>query len=122
MWDEKSYVEKREQVMTGAEIAYSALLGFFPEAAGLHLAESFALFLHLIKAKGKVQYELKKFTMPRDSSCLFLSQGRGIAAELLDVSLSVKYMCNWSFIPGFLCRLVESINSSGLGLCLLHGP
>lgn len=64
--------------------------GFFPKPEDFNLTEAFALFLHLLKAKGNVQYELNKLTMPRVSSCLFLSQGRETAAELLAISLGVE--------------------------------
>lgn len=55
--------------MTGAEIKYSRLFGFFPKAVDLNLDEAFAVFLHLLKAKGNVQYELSKLTLPGVSSC-----------------------------------------------------
>lgn len=55
--------------MAGAEIEYSRLFGFFPKAVDLNLDEAFAIFLHLLKAKGNVQYELSKLTLPRVSSC-----------------------------------------------------
>ena len=97
MGDKRSYVEKREYVITGAEIQYSRLFGFFPKAVDLNLTEAFALFLHLLKAKGNVQYELNKLATPRVSSCLFLSQGRETAAELV-ISLGIEYTCSLSFI------------------------
>lgn len=85
--------------MTGAEIEYSGLFGFFPKAVDLNLTEAFALFLHLLEAEGNVQYELSKVTMPRVSSCLFLSQGRETAAELFEISLGVEHTRSLSFIP-----------------------
>lgn len=85
--------------MTRAEIEYSRLFGFFPKAVDLTLTEAFALFLHLLKAKENVRYELNKLTMPRVSSCLFLSQGREAAAELFEISLGVEHTCSLAFIP-----------------------
>lgn len=101
--------------MTGAEIEYSRMFGFFPKAGDLNLTEAFALFLHLSKAMGNVQYKLKKLTMPRVSSCLFLSQGRETAAELLEISLGVEYLGSCPSSLCFLYCLFGIINSSGWG-------
>lgn len=97
--DKKSYVEKREYIITGSEIEYSGLIGFFPKAVDLNLTEAFALYLHLLKAKGNVQYKLNQLTLPRVSSCLFLSQGRERATELFEISLGLEYTCSLSLIP-----------------------